>query len=669
MSRSNVPLNGPFHHEEIPRRDIASVKVKLAKARYLVTDMTQNAPTGSDDAAEAGYHSENRSRSETMMLAKECQAIVEASRSLQAETDQNIAAIRDIQRVRATQASLTDSPGHLRREAAAQVLKHLTGSRDGLRSLIRQVASDASPEVRDAVTEALARATDSQAERWITGAQQAPEVATLQQTIKDKDTELSLLKGEIETKRKANFAFQRDRHQAETNLLGEKAKVATFEKQVKRNKEQLDSAQERIGALEEELRLAKLSGDWYQNQAELLHEAHRDAEDEKETLAYHLSQRDQSVATLRGNIAFLENRLASDAQHAHGEQAIMEDKLEDSNSKLEAAQKEAKDLTQRLGRAEGRLADVQAELTAAQKALASSRQEIDNAASARTGLEEKISNQRASLVSRATEIGQLNSLITARGETIDSQINQASVFLRRMSLDMESDIWHRVAEGVLTDSTVAPAAPIPWQPWRVLPSWSHDEALDVQEDDRSIHSLAVDIVAIIKVPSASAEPLLSRLQSLQDLMVDRSPLVPTVSQILLESLAGAVGDERLHLMHHVLICQIAILLCGNGVELNEVILDPQATALVSALGAWDPESGAGLNLACSLSYPEVALVGFNHSPSGIIAASPVNRELLWIEEAQIDNTLTHIELSSEKGSTIALPLDTRERQLWSMTHL
>ncbi|CZR40753.1 uncharacterized protein FPRO_10341 [Fusarium proliferatum ET1] len=662
MSRSNLPLNGPFHHEEIPRRDIASVKVKLARARYLVTDMTQNAPTGSDDAAEAGYHSENRSRSETMMLAKECQAIVEASRSLQAETDQNITAIRDIQRVRATQASLTNSPGHLRREAAAQVLKHLTGSRDGLRSLIRQVASDASPEVRDAVTEALARATDSQAERWITGAQQAPEVATLQQTIKDKDTELSLLKGEIETKRKANFAFQRDRHQAETNLISEKAKVAAFEKQLKRTKEQLDSAQERIGALEEELRLAKLSGDWYQSQAELLHEAHRDAEDEKETLAFHLSQHNQSVANLR-------QQLASDAQHAQAEQALMETELENSISKLEAAKTETKDVTQRLDRAERRLAYVEVELTTAQKDLASSRQEIDDAAIARTGLEKKISKQRASLVSQATEIGQLNSLITARGETIDSQIDQASVFLRRMSLDMESDIWRRVAEGVLTDSTVAPAAPIPWQPWRVLPSWSHDEALDVQEDDRSIHSLAVDIAAIMKVPSAPAEPLLSRLQSLQDLMVDKSPLVPTVSQILLESLAGAVGDERLHLMHHVLVCQIAILLCGNGVELNEVILDPRATALVSALGAWDPESGPVLNLACSLSYPEVALVGFNHSPRGIIAASPLNRELLWVDEAQIDNTLTHIELSSEKVGTIALPLDTRERQLWAVAHL
>ncbi|KAG5757438.1 hypothetical protein H9Q70_000088 [Fusarium xylarioides] len=735
MPPAPIPLDGPFHHEETPRRDIASLKVMAARARYLSTELNQSGRTGSDDATEAGYNSE--SRSEALVLLKECEAVAHAARSVKTDTEETFAAIRDIQIVMATPLQAV-SP-ELRRRASDQILEHVIGSRDNFITLVQQVLSDGTPEFRNVVTESISRATDSQTVRWVNGAQQMPQVAALQQIIQEKDDELSALKEEVERKRKVAFEFQRNRHQAETNLEAEKAKVASSERQLSRARDELRRATDKIGTLEEDLRNTNLSKERYEHdmawqktesdqqiskkneeiaglilQVRDLEEANTDLEVEKETFASHLLERDQSLDTLQRDNLTVEARLDSAVNDAQTEQAAME-------HMLETAQNKARDTTSRLEQADERLRDLQAQLNAVQKDLDSSRQEAEGTRSSlegtisnqreslenrdneirrlsglltardeqlvsvqrdlassrrevegtRSSLKGTILNQNESLKSKTDEIERLNVLLTARDETVDSQVEQASIFLRRMSLNVESGIWRNVVEGVLADSTVASAAQIPWKPWRVLPSWSHDETLHVREDDRSIHLVAVDIIAIMRIPSAPAEPLLSRLQSLQEMLMDGSPLVSKISQQLLESLAGAVGDERLHLMHHVLICQIVDLLNGSAVEPTEVPLDPRATTLVSALKAWDPESGAGLDLNSSVSYPDFALVGFNRNPAGIIAASPSNRELRWVDEARINIMLTHIELSPEKGDStpIQLPLDTIERQTWSVAHL
>ncbi|KAG5766590.1 hypothetical protein H9Q72_005357 [Fusarium xylarioides] len=735
MPPAPIPLDGPFHHEETPRRDIASLKVMAARARYLSTELNQSGRTGSDDATEAGYNSE--SRSEALVLLKECEAVAHAARSVKTDTEETFAAIRDIQIVMATPLQAV-SP-ELRRRASDQILEHVIGSRDNFITLVQQVLSDGTPEFRNVVTESISRATDSQTVRWVNGAQQMPQVAALQQIIQEKDDELSALKEEVERKRKVAFEFQRNRHQAETNLEAEKAKVASSERQLSRARDELRRATDKIGTLEEDLRNTNLSKERYEHdmawqktesdqqiskkneeiaglilQVRDLEEANTDLEVEKETFASHLLERDQSLDTLQRDNLTLEARLDSAVNDAQTEQAAME-------HMLETAQNKARDTTSRLEQADERLRDLQAQLNAVQKDLDSSRQEAEGTRSSlegtisnqreslenrdneirrlsglltardeqlvsvqrdlassrqevegtRSSLKGTILNQNESLKSKTDEIERLNVLLTARDQTVDSQVEQASIFLRRMSLNVESRIWRNVVEGILADSTVASTAQIPWKPWRVLPSWSHDETLHVREDDRSIHLVAVDIIAIMRIPSAPAEPLLSRLQSLQKMLMDTSPLASTISQQLLESLAGAVGDERLHFMHHVLICQIVDLLNGGAVEPTEVPLDPRATTLVSALKVWDPESGAGLDMASSVSYPDFALVGFNRNPAGIVAANPSNRELRWIDEARINIMLTHIELSPEKGdyTPIRLPLDTRERQMWSVAHL
>jgi predicted nucleic acid-binding Zn-ribbon protein len=447
-----------------------------------------------------------------------------------------------------------------------------------------------------------------------------------------------------------------------------KEKIANLEDELQSTKSRKDAieADQSQYKIQTDNRIAEMDEDIESltQQVRDLDEANRDLEDEKETLADQLVQRDQEKLDLQASFDY-------DANLARARKAVVDDKLATAEVNLKQARDTLAVTSQELDQAEQSLQTAESTLSTVREELAASRQEVEKAQGAVGLLEEAISDQRASLEEKDREIQWLNGLLVARDETVESQVELASIFLRRMSLNVESDIWRNVAQGVLADSNVAPVAQITCQAWRVLPSWSHDESLDIREDDRSIHAVALDILAIIGTPSAPADCLLTRLQSLQDLLSDTSPMVSTVSQLLLRSLADAAGDERLHLMHHVLICQIVDLLNQDAAESIEVNLDSRATTLVSALQAWNAESAAGLQLAAALSYPDLAVVGFNRSPPGIVAVSPLNRELRWIDKAQIRTGFAQIELLSEDGGpmTIALPLDTRERQLWSVAHL
>jgi SMC interacting uncharacterized protein involved in chromosome segregation len=224
MPRPPVPLDGPYHHEETPRKDIAATKVKMAKVRYLMTEIKQNARAGSDDAAEVGYNQETHN--EVLMMAKECQIIIDESRVVQAEVDETIETVRELERINATQSPVAEDP-ELRRRAAAQVFKFITDSLTGFHTLLRAIGIQVTPEIRTAVDESLAQATDSQTERWIRGAQQTPRVLVLQRTLEQKESELSALKLDLERQKTIAFQYQRDRHQTETNLVAERAKIVS----------------------------------------------------------------------------------------------------------------------------------------------------------------------------------------------------------------------------------------------------------------------------------------------------------------------------------------------------------------------------------------------------------------------------------------------------------
>jgi hypothetical protein len=71
----------------------------------------------------------------------------------------------------------------------------------------------------------------------------------------------------------------------------------------------------------------------------------------------------------------------------------------------------------------------------------------------------------------------------------------------------------------------------------------------------------------------------------------------------------------------------------------------------------------------AISYPAVALVGFERDPRGVIAVSLSDNGICWVDSTHIRTEFTLLKVASGKGDSIELPLDTAERVNWAMTHV
>ncbi|KAF5644482.1 hypothetical protein F52700_2481 [Fusarium sp. NRRL 52700] len=285
----------------------------------------------------------------------------------------------------------------------------------------------------------------------------------------------------------------------------------------------------------------------------------------------------------------------------------------------------------------------------------------------RRGLETK--DQRIRELERASE--EKDASITQRDETINTQIQSASTFLRYLSSNVESDTWKCVAERVLVDSTSTSLTLDEWPPWVIFPSWSGDMSLATWEDTRSHEAVALSLLVILRERSADEKDLLALLHQLQNAMKKFQSMVATIGQLLLEAFEAAVGDPRLHLMHRFAMCQIASLL-GSTAQVQHFMqsmdaADPRIRRLVHALGAYRLNNSV-FPMEEAISYPGVALVGFNRDPEGIIAVSPSDNGVCWVDRTNIRTEFTVLKVVSGKGQSLELPLDTAERVDWAMTH-
>ena len=77
-------------------------------------------------------------------------------------------------------------------------------------------------------------------------------------------------------------------------------------------------------------------------------------------------------------------------------------------------------------------------------------------------------------------------------------------------------------------------------------------------DDRSVHAAALDVLAILRSRSAGVMNLLSRLQVLQNGLIDSPSVVSSLAEMLLGAFVEAVQDTRLHLMHRMVMRQVAL---------------------------------------------------------------------------------------------------------------
>lgn len=126
-----------------------------------------------------------------------------------------------------------------------------------------------------------------------------------------------------------------------------------------------------------------------------------------------------------------------------------------------------------------------------------------------------------------------------------------------MSIGTESEVWQGLARRTLQDVTWL-STQATWIPWTIAPSWSTNKALDVQVDDRSVHAAALDVLAILRSGSADAENLLSRLQVLQNGLINSPSVVSSMAEMLLDSFEEGVQDTGLHLMHRLAMWQVAL---------------------------------------------------------------------------------------------------------------
>ncbi|KAH7252521.1 hypothetical protein BKA59DRAFT_525917 [Fusarium tricinctum] len=694
-----VPLDGPYNHLELPRKKITDTKANIAKLKAIMADISRNSALGSHDAADAGYDA--ACRNEVMMLARECQALSEKAKSLEETTRQIIEAIKDHEKATATTSDERPSADDkaARRRAARQVFRLLTDSPDNFHVLLRGFGIEVTPAMQKTLQQNIAEASNSQADIWIQGAQQSEQTLALHQTIEQQSKDLERAKSDATLQKSLAFDMQRSKHEAETAATKEAHKVRVAENNVLRAKQEATKACEGVASLEEDVQSLKSENRVRENQLRDSREqaSRHDAEnqelrsriDELEAAPDDLFDENQDLKDelgkqeidLYGEIDRIQAASMNAAIENQKRLSDTESRLTESQTRLQTAETRPTISDSALDEAKAKPCIAESDLNKAKGSLTISRQETGKHEEDYRVYEKAISDQRTLLKAKTREIESLNqsaqqltALLLERDGIIERQVEQASIFFQHLSVGAESGIMRSVAEKVLADSSLASSPVVQWKPWKILTSWSTGKALSTESDDHSLHAIALDVLAILGSKSSKVESLLSRLQALQDSIMASPSMVPSVALLLVGALTEAVGDVRLHLVHHVAMCQVAGLLVDDAdaarpIEKAVETFDQRIMALLQAMISWDSNPADGFKLNGSISCGDVALVGFNRNPPGILVASLSNRELRWIDKAQTRNGCFEFELGPDTGSPMVLSIDSSERQLWTISHL
>ncbi|RKL47060.1 hypothetical protein BFJ72_g2797 [Fusarium proliferatum] len=351
---------------------------------------------------------------------------------------------------------------------------------------------------------------------------------------------------------------------------------------------------------------------------------------------------------------------------------------DDHLNKLRSLQTEKSEADKRFQQVSDELGKLQIAHSNDSTSLISANEELSRVRGHCEGLQLTVEAQRRELETKDQKISDLeraseekDASIKARDATINSQMQRASTFLRHLSLNVESDAWNCIAERVLVDTTSTSLTSAEWRPWVIFPSWSGDASLATWEDSRSPELVALNLLVTLKDKSVDAKDVLALLHHLQKAMKEVKSMVSAIAHLLIEAFLGVVGDPRLHLMHRFAMCQIATLLDSTA-EVQQFMqaidaADPRIQRLLHALAAYRLDDSV-FPMEEAISYPGVALVGFNRDPQGVIAVSLADNGICWIDSTNIRTEFTLLKLSSGKGDSIHLPLDTAERADWAMTH-
>ncbi|KAM0542123.1 hypothetical protein ACHAPJ_012948 [Fusarium lateritium] len=675
---SGPAVGGPFNHLDIPQRDVDSVNAKLTRFRGLIVSLRQEADKGSDDALKAGYDHLDPNRIDR--LVRECQHVKSLSRKLDKEVRLKQQVMKELESPEnLTIIHGTPDDEDSRRRAAFRVLKLLANSPTNFHVFLRGLGIEVTPEIKAALNMSLAQASDSQTDRWLQGAHRNEETLALQTKFDEQSVQLANAIRDAQVQRELVEQLVKERDDAEQKAADDISKSAS---ECARAKSDMRKANEQSVRLQDELQDANARQLKLQQKIDLLK-----AEAEIETVTSNrkvceirletakLKKANSDLVVAKGALEVdldeLQEQHDTEVERLKGERKAAEKSAAEYKKQLGVAQSSLQMMGTNLQKAQGKLTAANSDLRKTQVSLATCRKEADRAKETTLEQQKVLQNKDQQILDMAVTSDRQNTLLTSRAGVIETQVQQASNFLRHLSINVKSEVWQKVAENVLVDSTRTQATRAQWYPWTICSSWAADVVLEIRQDDRSLDAMALDVLAILDVKSTDVKDLLSRLQAFQGAMRKSSSMVPTITQLLLGALTNAVGDSRLHLMHRVAMCQVGHLLAPTAealVPLEQAMdgVDLRVNRLVSALKAFD--LSGQLQLEDSIAYEDIALVGFGRDPHGILAVSLVGRELCWVDQSCIRREYNLIELVPITGDPIRLSIENMERLSWILAH-
>ncbi|EEU41165.1 uncharacterized protein NECHADRAFT_83309 [Fusarium vanettenii 77-13-4] len=669
---------------------------------------------GSDKAIEAGYDS--RSLREVTEMTKNLQQIQADHSTVMNDIHKKQAALRQLKR--AENAGSVSDDHEARRRAAAEVIRSLIEEPSQMYRLLEAVDLNPDNGIRLSIARALAAVRGcsiSEIVAWL--GEPELETAKLKDQAKELNQQLTKYRDQVEVLVKErdsiNAAAEQARADAttaartvaESTAAQEIAQANNTAQRARQDllkvREDLMSKEDAMGRLrtdysDELLRLRRTQGEEVRDlrqshdqelgalrrgrdeEAQRLRQAHaeevqrlqselltarQEAQRLRQTHAEELSglQSEHNEAYQSG-LSEAYQGYAEQLQSLSGELEVTVRALQEERSisgqlqdRALDAEEHVSDILEQNSRLQGRVTDLATHLQAMDEQIAL--EDSHNQANERE--KDDLYESIGSLFQQGRDLQQ----------TLDAQVQHASTLLKQLSIGTESDIWRTVARRALADPTQAQPDLSRPQPWKVLSSWATNDSMVIQSDDRSLQAQALDILAILKSRSMDTTSLLSRLSSMLSQLAHGSPIFVSIAEMLLDTFATVGSDSRLHLMHHVMIHQVAELLVGNDRHRARALdaVDSKARQLISSLEGWDSGSASAFDEDC-VEHAGLAIMGFHRDPQGVLVLGLNDRHIWWVDGSRIERRFLSLALRPLVGEPILLPLDSEPRIKWAITH-
>ncbi|CVL00517.1 uncharacterized protein FMAN_09934 [Fusarium mangiferae] len=691
LMRQPLAANHSFQPDVLSQVD--QTENELRKVIGGIAALRDGAPPGKDKATMAGYDPQKLRK--TTALLKETDIARNEANGPKGDIALTKKSIIASQSKPLTGIDLKDKEA--RKRASDRVVNYVAGSAENTRLFYSGWGVQVTPATNATAQTALRELAVSNADPPAQGSDPAKQLASLKKALSDNR---SLTTRYNEERDEFKKAWEKSKKQIEKL-------TKTSEQQSRdlyRAKKDLEKATRDYPQLERDLARrneSSLKAQVYKAEAKAVEAESRakTAEDEKVGLEMKISELSGTVRryeSLHSNQTTQISSLSRQYEHRGKQitalknssekanalvqqlQSELETSRDDHLNKLRSLQTEKNEADRGFQQVSDELGKLQIARSSDSKSLISANEELSRVKGQCEALQLTVEEQQRDLETKHQRISELeqaseekDASIKVRDETINSQIQRASTFLRYLSLNVESDAWNCIAERVLVDSTSISLTSAEWQPWVVFSSWSGDVSLATRQDTRNLESVALDLLVTLKDKSADAKDLLAFLCQLQKAMLDSDSMLSAVAQLLLEAFGAAIGDPRLHLIQRLVMCQIANLL-GPTAKVQQFMqaldgADPRIQRVVHALQAYRLDNSI-LPMDEAVTYPGVALVGFNRDPQGVIAVSPSDNGICWVDSTNIRTEFTVLKLVSGKGASIEVPLDTTERFDWAMAH-